>query len=151
MDQIAPHGSQQSQQATWIVGRVQTLLSHYFQPDHPMDVQDQALVDWVKALSPFPASSIERACADYLCNQPRRRPTPADIRGLAETASRQSKGELAGQMGDRNRLTRDEMHALETRVLPQARAWLGVPSLRHHGEKTLEFWGEHVPGRERDA
>ena len=75
-------GGQQSDglHAEWIAGRVQTLLSHYFQPDNPMDVQEAAIDDWIDALEPFSKSQIESACSAYIRDQPRRRPTPGDIR-----------------------------------------------------------------------
>ena len=77
-----------SEHASWISGRIETLLSHYFQPESPTEVKDAALDDWVDALSIFPQPAIEYACRTYLRNQPRRRPTPGDIRAAAlnETA-----------------------------------------------------------------
>lgn len=47
--------------------------------------------------------------------------------------------------GDRSKLTFDQRSLLETEVIPTARRWLDVPSLREHGEKTLDFWGETFP------
>ena len=46
------------------------------------------------------------------------------------------------QRGDRNTLSMDERYTLEERVLPTARKWLDIPSLRDHGLKTLAYWGE---------
>lgn len=65
--------------AAWIAGRIQTLLSHYFQPDAPMEVQEAALGDWVEVMAHFSRQAIESACGSYLRDQPRRRPTPGDI------------------------------------------------------------------------
>ena len=77
------------QHATWIAGRAQTLLSHYFSPDLSPEVVEAAIDDWVKALISVPRHAIETACETYLRDQPRRRPTPGDIRqrGLAHMAS----------------------------------------------------------------
>lgn len=44
--------------------------------------------------------------------------------------------------GERGNLSRDELYTLETRVLPTARRWLGIPGLREHAEKTMAHWGE---------
>lgn len=71
------------QHATWIAGRAQTLLSHYFSPDLSPEVVEAAIDDWVKALVGFPKQAIEFACEGYLRDQPRRRPTPGDIASRA--------------------------------------------------------------------
>lgn len=42
----------------------------------------------------------------------------------------------------RDGLTAAELHTLEERVLPTARAWLRIPGLAHHGVQTLQAWGE---------
>ena len=82
-------GSQQDERhAVWIAGRIQTLLNHYFQPDNPADVTEAALDDWVDMLGPFSQPAIEHACASYLRDQPRRRPSPGDITARAETFDR---------------------------------------------------------------
>lgn len=44
-----------------------------------------ALVDWIEALDGLPQWAIEEACRVYLRDQPRRRPTPGDIRQRALT------------------------------------------------------------------
>jgi len=38
------------------------------------------MVDWLAVLDGLPRDDIERACMDYLRDEPRRRPTPGDIR-----------------------------------------------------------------------
>lgn len=58
---------------------METLLSHYFQPDNPADVQDAALLDWVRELDGCSQPAIDAACRSYLREEPRRRPTPGDI------------------------------------------------------------------------
>lgn len=143
MDQTLPPASaSDGQKAAWIAGRVQVLLSHYFQPDNPADVTEMALHDWVRALMPFSQRSIERACDGYLRDQPRRRPTPGDIRARAGTQdARQSKIEPG--KGDRSKLTHDELELLETKILEPARRWVrDIPSLRDNGRRILEYWGE---------
>lgn len=67
------------------MGRVQTLLSHYFQPNNPAELQEAALMDWLEVLEGFSEDDINRSCAAYLRDQPRRRPGPGDIRAGALT------------------------------------------------------------------
>lgn len=125
--------------AAWIAGRIEVLLSHYFQPETPMEVREAAIDDWVEALSSRSRHAIEHACSSWLRDQPRRRPTPGDI--MAKSRGYASDTEGMGK-GDRTGLSRDELYCLETRVIPHARRWLGIPGLRKHGEATLEYWGE---------
>ena len=120
----------------WVAGRIQTLLSHYFQPDTPSDVTEAALVDWVKSLAGFSAEQIEAGCQSYIRSQPRNRPTPADLRNMIGRGHQQS-----AQRGSKESLSMDERHILETQILPTARRWLDLPGLRSHGESTLAYWG----------
>ena len=144
MPQAWPKESAQSgQHASWIAGRVMVLLSHYFQPDNPVEVQQAALKDWVAALAPYPQHVIERACERYLRNQPRRRPTPGDIRAICE-ARQETKSDSAAPQGDRSKLTYDELDLLESKVLPTARKWVGIPGLEQFGRDTLAYWGERA-------
>ena len=128
-------GQPSSGHGAWIAGRIQTLLSHYYQQDNPMEVHEAAIEDWVDILSPFSRDSIEAACSGYLKDQPRRRPTPGDIRQRA-AGHREGSGKARDQ-GDRNKLGFDELKKLDEEVLPAARRWLKIPGLRHHGENTL--------------
>ena len=134
--------SSDSAHAAWISGRIETLLSHYFQPDNPAEVMEAALDDWVDALSPFSRIAIEQACAKYLRDQPRRRPTPGDIRSKVREPSNQEA--MKRQRGNKSDLTFDELDLLENKILPRARSWLTIPSLADHGKHTLEYWGETV-------
>ena len=144
MPQTWPKESAESgQHAAWIAGRVMVLLSHYFQPDNPVEVQQAALADWVSALAPFPQHVIERACERYLRNQPRRRPTPGDIRAICE-ARQETKSDSAAPRGSRAALTYDQLDLLESKVLPTARKWLGIPGLEDFGRDTLAYWGEKI-------
>lgn len=129
-----------SAHAAWISGRIETLLSHYFQPDNPAEVVEAALDDWIEALAPFSREAIDAACRRYIIDQPRRRPTPGDIRSKIREPSKSAQ-KRRGE-GDRTSLTHDELFLLEEKILPTARRWLEIPSLREHGMKTLEYWGE---------
>lgn len=129
-----------SQHAMWIAGRVQVLLSHYFQPDNPAEVQEAAVDEWIEILAPFSRQAIDQACKRYIIDQPRRRPSPGDIR--AKVREPKQSEERATGRGDKSKLTPDEMRVLEDEILPKARQWMAIPGLRERGEKTLAYWGE---------
>lgn len=78
---MLPHNGEH---AEWVAGRVETLLSHYFQPDTPAEVETAAIGDWIEMLVSCSPDSISHACASYLRDQPRRRPTPGDIYARAK-------------------------------------------------------------------
>ena len=65
----------------WIAGRVTTMLGHFYIPDEDEEVFAMQIVDWVEALSGFPADVIQKSVREYLANE-QRRPTIAAIRGL---------------------------------------------------------------------
>ena len=135
-----PAPQNDTQHAAWIAGRVLTLLKHYYSPETSPELQDAMIDDWVEMLTPFSQAAIERACHGYMRDQPRRRPTPGDIRSRCREERKQPE---MGQ-GNRAELTHDELALLDEKVLPKAKEWLMVPGLAQHGRKTLEFWGESV-------
>lgn len=116
-----------------------TLLSHYFQPDNPAEVQEAAIDDWIEALAPFSQIAIDLACKKYIVDQPRRRPTPGDIRSKIRQPSVGQGAQT--DRGDRTKLTPDELDLLEDNILPTARRWLQIPGLAEAGQKTLAYWG----------
>lgn len=63
----------------WINGRVATLLSHYYVPNVPMELQIAALGDWVRLLSRFPQWAVEAAVDEWLNRPGRQKPMPGDI------------------------------------------------------------------------
>jgi hypothetical protein len=71
------------QRDAWIAGRIKTLLSHYFTPEISPELEDAAMDDWIDILSACHPEDIDHACKSYLRSQPRKRPTPGDIRGRA--------------------------------------------------------------------
>lgn len=98
------------------------------------------MADWIKALTGFSQEQIEAGCSDYIRTQPRKRPTPADVRSRIRTVQ-------PGLYSDKKAgLSRDELGTLETKVLPTAREWVRkYPDgsvLHRHGMNTLEHWGE---------
>lgn len=97
-------------------------------------------MDWIKALSCFSQQQISAACDQYIRDEPKRRPTPADIRErIMKTRVRPDVG--MGR-GDKSKLTFDELDLLENQVLPTARRWLHSPELADQGRQTLTYWGE---------
>ena len=80
-----------------ISARVTVLLSHYFVPDIPFDVQVAMLADWVDALRTYPWWAIEGACAEWLKNE-RRKPTPADIVEGCRAQTREASKVMCGLM-----------------------------------------------------
>ena len=126
----------------WTAGRIETLLGHYFQPDAPVHVAEEQMKDWLRALSGFSREQISEACDRYLASYSKRRPTPADIRGIIVKS--RNGGETAVRQGDRTALPHDERKLLEEKILPTARRWLNIPGLKDHGRQTLEYWGERV-------
>jgi len=65
----------------WLMGRVATLLSHFYVS--PMSEHEAKAVaeDWADALGEFPQWAVEEACREYLRTQDRK-PTIAAIRAL---------------------------------------------------------------------
>lgn len=115
-------------------------MSHYYQPDNPIDVQDAAVVDWVRALSGFSQQAIERSCEGYLRDQPRRRPTPGDI--LSRTRSAPKAAAAMDTRRQRSDLSRDELELLDFTIIPAAKRWLANPGLSEHAKTTLDYWNE---------
>lgn len=105
------------------------------------------MMDWIKALSGFSQDQISGACDQYLRQEPKRRPAPADIR-IFILENRGASENKAGR-GDRTKLTHDEAKLLYERVLPAARRMLSTPALREHAIKTLDYWGETIPEQYR--
>jgi len=134
------------QHAQWIAGRVETLLAHYFSPDLSQEVVEAAIEDWINALIHLPANAITEACSGYLCDQPRRRPTPGDIRHRAENYAKARQPHEERERDPRLDLSHDELQLLEEKVLPTARRWVEeIPTLAIQGAKTMAHWGERVP------
>ena len=128
----------------WIAGRIETLLSHYFQPDNPVEGFEGALTDWADVLGHYSQAAIEHACGFWLRNQPRNRPTPAGISQIARDYTSNANAGTSQQrgQGDRSTLSPDDLQTLDERVLPKAREWLHISALRDHATKTLDHWGE---------
>lgn len=78
-------------------------------------MQEAGLEDWVNVLSEYSQDAIGHACDSYLRDQPRRRPTPGDIRqrcaAFADHHRKRTKGDL----------TPEEMKVAEFAV---AKGWL---------------------------
>lgn len=67
----------------WLMGRVATLLSHFYVSLTDETEMRAILADWAKALAEFPQWAVTEACDEYLRTQ-ERKPTIAAIRKLCE-------------------------------------------------------------------
>lgn len=70
----------------WILGRVATLLSHYWREDDPSELTEAIARDWADILEGMPQDAIHAACLRYMRDEPRRKPTPGAIYALARDA-----------------------------------------------------------------
>jgi hypothetical protein len=66
----------------WLVDRVEALLSHYYQPAANEDALELSMDTWTIGLRGFTKDQIDIACVHWELNEPKRRPTPADIVAL---------------------------------------------------------------------
>jgi hypothetical protein len=96
-NQLAPQDSQRAanglalsyperrEKREWLLGRVATLLSHYWREDDPAHLAAATARDWADVLDGMPQDAISKACLAYLRDEPRRKPTPGAIYALAKT------------------------------------------------------------------
>lgn len=81
----------------WLMGRIATLLSHYFNNQMSDSLAAGVAADWAALLDGIPKFAVEQATMKWLGTETRRRPGPGDIRALAL--------DIAGkQMQQRDRL-----------------------------------------------
>lgn len=64
------------------MGRIETMLHHFYKPNTNPDVERAALGDWLDVLAPYSQPAIEAACKTYVQDE-KSRPTPAAIRDRA--------------------------------------------------------------------
>ena len=74
------------QHRAWILGRIATLLSHYWTDDDDEHLSTAIGADWADVLEGLPQAAIQAACINFQREEPRRRPTPAAIYHLAVAA-----------------------------------------------------------------
>lgn len=65
------------------MGRIATLLGHYWREDDPSEMNEAMGRDWADILEGMPQDAIAKACRRYLTDEPRRKPTPGAIYALA--------------------------------------------------------------------
>lgn len=65
------------------MGRVWTLLNHYWREDDEFALTEAIARDWADILEGMPQDAIAKACMAYLRSEPRRKPTPGAIYALA--------------------------------------------------------------------
>jgi len=68
--------------AEWITARVISLLSHYYQPELAIGLDELVMADWISALGDIPQQAIADAASEWIRDQDRR-PTPSAIRRRA--------------------------------------------------------------------
>jgi len=68
------------------LGRIATLLSHFWRDDDPSELTEAIARDWADILEGLPQDAIHKACMHYLRDEPRRKPTPGAIYALARAA-----------------------------------------------------------------
>ena len=68
---------------SWMMGRVATLLSHFYVSQTAESEMRAVMMDWHNALAEFPAWAIGEACSEWLKTMDRK-PTIAGIRKLAQ-------------------------------------------------------------------
>lgn len=66
-----------------MLGRILTLLGHYWREDDPSEMNEAMGRDWADILEGMPQDAIGKACMAYLRSEPRRKPTPGAIYALA--------------------------------------------------------------------
>lgn len=103
----------------WTVGRVKSLLAHFWTPDHDEALEEAVLDDWLAVLEGVEERWIEGACVAYL-RSPRKsktgaaqRPLPSDIYSRAlllrhEHAERVVKGVAEPEGEPRVRVSREK-------------------------------------------
>lgn len=67
----------------WIGGRALTLLSHYWRDDDPVELTAAIGADWADVLEGLPREYIQRACVQYMRDEPNRKPKPGAIYQIA--------------------------------------------------------------------
>jgi len=67
----------------WIVGRVLTLLNHYWREDDPVEMSAAIARDWADVLEGLPQEYIQRAVIRFQQTSDNRKPTPCAIYALA--------------------------------------------------------------------
>lgn len=68
----------------WIGARVEVLLSHFYQPTEESHIAKGRALDWIRALGHLPQWATETACRKWLDRADGKRPTPGQIKALAE-------------------------------------------------------------------
>jgi hypothetical protein len=80
-----PSSQERRSRREWILGRIATLLSHYWREDDPSELNEAMGRDWADILEGIPQDALAKACTAYLRNEPRRKPTPGAIYALARS------------------------------------------------------------------
>lgn len=79
----APSLPGRAEHREWIGGRAITLLSHYWRDDDPVELTAAIGADWANVLEGLPQEYIQRACIEYMRDEPKRKPSPGAIYQIA--------------------------------------------------------------------
>ncbi len=82
---FGPSLQERQSRREWILGRIATLLGHYWREDDPAELNEAFGRDWADILEGMPQDAIAKACTAYLRSEPRRKPTPGAIYALARS------------------------------------------------------------------
>lgn len=80
---LGPSLQERQLRREWVLGRIATLLSHYWRDDDPSELTEAIARDWADILEGLPQDAISKACTAYLRSEPRRKPTPGAIYAMA--------------------------------------------------------------------
>lgn len=69
----------------WLTARVMSFLGHYFQPNESEVEFRMRMADWREDLADLPREAIEKAMVARRRSTDRTRPTPGEIRSLAQS------------------------------------------------------------------
>lgn len=119
----------------WISARVETLLSHYFQPTVSEEVELAAMGDWINALSGFSRDQIGAACDAHL-RESKRRPTPAEIRSIIKAQRGRGQSRLANLTGEEA----DKVSTILSTARRHVETFPAGTALHNAGKATIAYW-----------
>lgn len=119
----------------WIAGRVETLLSHYPSKATATEVEEAAMMDWVKALSGYSQAQISQACDAYIRDS-EWRPRPADIIRLIKS----QRGKGASRLSGLTNAEAEQVHGIIERARRHVSEFPPGSALHEAGKSTIAFW-----------
>ena len=130
-----PSTALQDQRAS-ILGQVLVLLTHYYMPDLPEEIREAQANDWFEDLAEFGPGVVEVACRQWR-RMESWRPTPADIRDLANRELRRRQHEEQRQRMRLIELRRNQLADHWSRE----RGFDGFAEARRYGRDLSDIFG----------